>query len=73
MPVVVLVGTLDTKALEYGFLRDRIREHGVEVLLVDAGVYEPQLEPDVSRHEVVRILQVRVSLLSMNQLNSRRV
>ena len=52
MPVVVLVGTLDTKALEYGFLRDRIREHGVEVLLVDAGVYEPQLEPDVSRHEV---------------------
>src|SRR5438445_391615 len=28
---------------------------------------------NVSRHELVRILQVRVSLLSMNQLNSRRV
>ena len=54
MPVVVLVGTVDTKALEYGFLRDRIREHGVEVLLVDAGVYEPRLEPDVSRHDVAR-------------------
>jgi len=50
---VVLVGTLDTKGIEYGFLRDRLREADVDVLLVDAGVMgEPLVEPDVSREEV---------------------
>ncbi|MDQ3029345.1 MAG: Tm-1-like ATP-binding domain-containing protein, partial [Actinomycetota bacterium] len=51
---VVLLGTLDTKGREYAFLRDRVREHGVEVLLVDVGVYEPQITADVSRQEVAR-------------------
>jgi uncharacterized protein (UPF0261 family) len=53
MPTVVLVGTLDTKGIEYDFMRDRLREAGVDVLLVDAGVMgEPLVEPDVSREEV---------------------
>jgi uncharacterized protein (UPF0261 family) len=52
---VVLVGTLDTKGVEYAFLRDRLVGHGVDVLLVDAGVKgEPLAEPDVSRAEVAR-------------------
>jgi len=52
---VVLLGTLDTKGVEYAFLRDRLREHGVEVLVVDAGIHEPVgFEPDISRHEVAR-------------------
>jgi uncharacterized protein (UPF0261 family) len=54
MRTVVLVGTLDTKGPEYAYLRDRLREHGVDVLLVDAGVNEPLVEPDVSRAEVAR-------------------
>jgi uncharacterized protein (UPF0261 family) len=45
---VVLVGTLDTKGHEYAYLRDRLREHGVDVLLVDAGVNEPLVEPDLA-------------------------
>ena len=45
MKTVVLVGTLDTKGAEYAFLRDRLHDHGVATLLVDAGIYEPQLEP----------------------------
>jgi uncharacterized protein (UPF0261 family) len=52
VPTVVLVGTLDTKGDEYGYLRDRVRDHGVDVLLVDVGVDEPHLQPDISRHEV---------------------
>ena len=32
-PTVLLVGTLDTKGKEYAYLRDRIRERGVDVLL----------------------------------------
>jgi uncharacterized protein (UPF0261 family) len=54
-PVVVLVGTLDTKGHEYDFLRDRLRELGADVLLVDTGVLgEPLVEADVSREEVAR-------------------
>ena len=54
MPTVVLAGTLDTKGHEYAFLRERVREQGVDVLLVDVGVYAPQVEPDISREEVAR-------------------
>ena len=53
LPTVVLVGTLDTKGREYGYLRDRIRERGVDVLLVDAGILgEPLTESDVTREVV---------------------
>jgi uncharacterized protein (UPF0261 family) len=52
MPTVVLLGTLDTKGTEYAFLRDRLLEHGVDVLLVDAGVNEPSVAPDIGREEL---------------------
>ena len=53
MPIVALLGTFDTKGHEYAFLRDRVREHGVETLLIDAGINEPVgVEPDISRFEV---------------------
>jgi uncharacterized protein (UPF0261 family) len=52
MPTVVLAGTLDTKGHEYAFLRDRVREQGVHVLLMDVGIYPPQVEPDISRADV---------------------
>ncbi|MGI5271311.1 Tm-1-like ATP-binding domain-containing protein [Nonomuraea sp. CA-218870] len=38
---VVLVGTLDTKGEEYGWLRDRLIELGQDVLVIDAGVAVP--------------------------------
>jgi uncharacterized protein (UPF0261 family) len=53
MATVVLLGTLDTKGEEYDFLRRRVREEGVNVLLVDTGVLGvPLAEPDISRQEV---------------------
>jgi uncharacterized protein (UPF0261 family) len=53
MATVVLLGTLDTKGEEYDFLRRRVREEGVDVLLVDTGVLGvPLTEPDISRGEV---------------------
>jgi len=64
MPTVVLAGTLDTKGHEYAFLRDRVREHGVDVLLVDVGVHPPQVEPDVSREEVARAAGAKSSALA---------
>jgi uncharacterized protein (UPF0261 family) len=52
MATVVLLGTLDTKGKEYEYLRDRLREQGVDVLVVDAGVFEPQIEPDITQDDV---------------------
>ena len=65
MPTVVLVGTLDTKGKEYAFLRDRVREHGVDVLLVDTGIMgEPLAQPDVSREEVASAAGADVQALA---------
>jgi uncharacterized protein (UPF0261 family) len=38
VPAVALVGTLDTKGAEYQWVAERLREHGVEVVVVDVGV-----------------------------------
>src|ERR1700693_323432 len=64
-PTVVLVGTLDTKGKEYAYLRDRIRERGVDVLLIDAGILaDPLTEPDVTRQEVAAAAGVDVRALA---------
>ena len=53
MATVVLVGTLDTKGPEYEYLGERLREQGVETILVDTGILEePRAEPDITREEV---------------------
>jgi uncharacterized protein (UPF0261 family) len=52
MPTVVLLGTLDTKGHEYEYLRARVRELGVDALLVDAGVFEPLAEADIGQAEI---------------------
>ena len=65
MATVVLVGTLDTKGHEYDYLRERLRGHGVDTLLVDAGVLgEPQAKPDVTREEVARAADADVHALA---------
>ena len=67
-PTVVLLGTFDTKGAEYAFLCDQIRAHGVDALLVDAGVFEPvSVDPDISRHEVAEAAGVAVSELAASR------
>jgi uncharacterized protein (UPF0261 family) len=64
-PTVLLVGTLDTKGNEYAYLCDRIRERGVDVLLIDAGILgEPLTEPDVTRQEVAAAAGADVETLA---------
>jgi uncharacterized protein (UPF0261 family) len=54
-PTVLLLGTLDTKAEENAYLRERLRLGGVDVLLADVGTLEPAgVEPDIPREEVAR-------------------
>jgi uncharacterized protein (UPF0261 family) len=50
---VVIVGTLDTKGEEVGFVRDVIEAQGVAVHVVDAGVVgDPEFEPDTTAETV---------------------
>jgi len=49
---VLLLATLDTKGTEAAFLRDRLVELGVDVVVVDTGCLgEPAITPDVARDE----------------------
>jgi uncharacterized protein (UPF0261 family) len=65
MPTVVLVGTLDTKGREYAYLAERIREHSVDVLVVDTGILGPPLTaPDVTREEVAEAVGADVGALA---------
>ena len=50
---VYLLATLDTKGREAGFVRDRLRELGVAVVLVDVGsAGAPSLPADISRDQI---------------------
>lgn len=47
---MVLLGTLDTKGAELGYLRSRLAEHGCSVIVVDAGTFSAG--PDVPLADV---------------------
>jgi uncharacterized protein (UPF0261 family) len=55
MPTVLLVGTLDTKGAEYGYVRERLRQRGVRTLVMDLGVLdEAPFAADVPAADVAR-------------------
>jgi uncharacterized protein (UPF0261 family) len=55
-PGIALIGTLDTKGAEIGYVRDRLRALGARPLVVDSGILgEPDgIEPDITRADVAR-------------------
>jgi uncharacterized protein (UPF0261 family) len=65
MPTVVLLGTLDTKGIEYEYLRKRLQASGCEVILVDAGIKgTPLTQPNVTREEVAKAVRADVAQLA---------
>lgn len=53
MPTIAILGTMDSKGEEHGFVADQIRRRGHQVLIVDVGtLHEPKLNPDVPREKV---------------------
>src|SRR5215217_1566735 len=52
---IAIIGALDTKGVEFAFLRDQIQRQGVETLVVNIGVIgEPGFAPDIGAAEVAR-------------------
>jgi uncharacterized protein (UPF0261 family) len=65
MATVLLVGTLDTKGVEYAFVRDRLAESGCEVIVVDAGVLsDPEYPVDFDRRAVAATVGVDIDELA---------
>ncbi len=55
MATVVLLGTLDTKGVEYDYVRKRVQAEGCETILIDAGILgSPLAQPDIPREEVAK-------------------
>jgi uncharacterized protein (UPF0261 family) len=53
--VIALLGALDTKGAEYGFVKECIEARGHRTILIDVGVLEPpSVRPDIRREEVAR-------------------
>jgi uncharacterized protein (UPF0261 family) len=52
---IALLGALDTKGAEYGFVKQCIEARGHHTLLIDVGVLgAPAVKPDITREEVAR-------------------
>src|SRR5262245_52282176 len=69
MPVI-LVGTLDTKGVEFQFVRDLLQAQGLDTLVIDAGVLgPPQVTPDITREKV--FAAAGISLEAVIKANDR--
>jgi uncharacterized protein (UPF0261 family) len=53
---VVLIGTMDTKGVEFAYVRDRLRALGLDTTVVDVGILGDPLgiEPDIDHAAVAR-------------------
>lgn len=55
MATIAVLGTLDTKGEEHGFVVQQIRARGHKVLIIDVGALEPpKLTPDITRDQAAR-------------------
>jgi uncharacterized protein (UPF0261 family) len=52
MGTILLIGTLDTKAAEFSYVRDLIVQRGHNPLLLHSGVFPPEMDTDISAEEV---------------------
>lgn len=49
---IAILGALDTKGVEFAFLKAEIEKRGLNTLVINSGVFDPMFPPDVSAEEV---------------------
>src|SRR5204862_5080236 len=65
MATIAILGTMDTKGEEHGFVADRIKQRGHQVLVIDVGALgAPRLNPDITRREVAAAADVDFDALA---------
>ena len=52
MKTIAIIGTLDTKGREFGFIKELVEERGLKAFCINTGVFEPAFEADVSNREI---------------------
>ena len=58
MATIALLGTMDTKGDEHGFVADIIRSRGHRTVIIDVGTDQPpRLAPDVSRDRATALTE----------------
>jgi uncharacterized protein (UPF0261 family) len=62
---ILLIGTLDTKGVEFAYIRDLIAARGHATLVLDAGVGEPQWTPDIGAERVASAANDRAAALDV--------
>lgn len=74
MPTVAILGTLDTKGIEVGFLKNRLEAQGCDTLVVDLGILgPPAFEPDIPRRTVACRAGVRIEDIAASGDRGRAV
>ena len=65
---IIILGCMDSKGQEYGFIKKHIEKTGLGTTVIDVGVIgEPLIKPDIINHEVARAAGQDLSaLLSSN-------
>jgi len=65
MPTIALLGTMDTKGVEHGFVAERIRARGHQTLIIDLGTDgPPQIPPDITRGEAAALAGIDLEALT---------
>ncbi len=68
MATIAVLGTLDTKGLEHGYVAELIRRRGHQTLIIDTGTGSaPQIAADISREEVAAAGNVDLAALVARQ------
>src|SRR5512132_4040926 len=64
MATIAVLGTMDTKGEEHGFVAEVIRQRGHTPFIIDVGTLEPpKLRPDVTREEVAQAAHADLAAL----------
>lgn len=60
MGKIALIGTFDTKAQEYLYVKEVLEELGNEVMTIDIGAFEPSFVADISSDEITQAVGVSI-------------
>lgn len=52
MKTIAIVGTFDSKADEFNFLKSVIEKNGLETLMIDVGVFDSKIKADITNEDV---------------------
>ncbi|MCT4542957.1 MAG: Tm-1-like ATP-binding domain-containing protein [Vallitalea sp.] len=61
---IVIIGTLDTKGVEFTFLKDEIEKLGVGTTVIDCGIIgEPMMKSDITRFQVAESMETSIEAI----------